>query len=230
MDGEEKEKERDASIWQSIQWMLLMVAIVVGHFALGGSQDHSAAKVGLFIAILTGAIAVCTLIAMLIFKGVIPKRKDLIELAIALTFVASLGYGVAYFISQFYLATIRSSAVQIPTSALAIGFTSVAALSIGIALFAVRVRHRFVYGLSEIIVGFCAAGYKIYSEGGYEIVQAGPVAFAVLTGAIYLIVRGLDNMHQGIDKDPIGKRVSKWFDSVTEDSGESKPKDKDLIP
>lgn len=77
----------------------------------------------------------------------------------------------------------------------------------GLALFGIRIKWRVVYGLTEAVVGLLVAGHRANSDG----VTSADVALvlAILTAGVYLVVRGLDNVHQGwkSETDPIAK----WF-------------------
>jgi hypothetical protein len=74
---------------------------------------------------------------------------------------------------------------------LAVGASALA----GGALFVFRLRVRSLYGMSEVIVGLTVAGHRVgfdisAGEGGNA-----PLFLAVLTAGVYLVVRGLDNLH-----------------------------------
>jgi hypothetical protein len=73
-------------------------------------------------------------------------------------------------------------------------------------LFYFRLRVRSVYGLTEVVVGIGMACSKLCPFGLQESVanSIGNRSFLVpmLTASIYLIVRGLDNVHQGLVQKP----------------------------
>lgn len=74
----------------------------------------------------------------------------------------------------------------------------------GILLFWFRLRHRSFYGLTEALVGLSIAAQKVHQQG-FQNLPRTDVALVLLTASVYLFVRGLDNVHQGIygrDKDP----------------------------
>ena len=80
--------------------------------------------------------------------------------------------------------------------------TTVAVLAVGCLLFAIRYFVRCVYGLTETLVGVVVAVYRIRTDLPTLDRFDAAVALAVLTAGIYLIVRGLDNIHQGYFKEP----------------------------
>jgi hypothetical protein len=93
-----------------------------------------------------------------------------------------------------------------------LGITTIAVLVTvfaGIALFYFRLRWRSLYGITETVVGVLIASYRINTRGEFT-----ELVLAVLTASIYLIVRGLDNVHQGLVKpplDPIAVASFEWL-------------------
>jgi hypothetical protein len=76
-----------------------------------------------------------------------------------------------------------------------LGATAVA----GAALFFIRLRFRIIYGLSEVAVGLYLGWDKAKALTGPLGAASRDEAFlmAMLTASIYLIVRGMDNIHVG---------------------------------
>lgn len=93
--------------------------------------------------------------------------------------------------------------------------TALATLLVGLALFYFRLHLRSPYGLTEILIGLAVATQRaaVAGEGGRE-----DAAFylAVLTAGVYLVVRGLDNVHQGITRTPTDPIVKALFDYFKE--------------
>ena len=83
----------------------------------------------------------------------------------------------------------------------AVYISSFAALFGGL-LFLVRLKLRFIYGASEAIVGLVVSTHKVVTEINQVAAINTNTTLAFLTAGIYLIVRGLDNMHQGLSKEP----------------------------
>lgn len=71
----------------------------------------------------------------------------------------------------------------------------------GAVLFSFRLKYRAVYGLSEATVGVLIAAQKFSDQSENDAGLSFFIAF--LTAGIYLVVRGFDNMHQGLTKQPI---------------------------
>lgn len=74
--------------------------------------------------------------------------------------------------------------------------------------FIFRLRFRSLYGISEAVFGFLIAGNKIITENNFEKLDSG-FFITILTASVYLVVRGFDNIHQGITKDPIDPIATK---------------------
>jgi hypothetical protein len=92
---------------------------------------------------------------------------------------------------------------SLPRGPQAAGMGVIVVLCLGAFLFAVRLRYRATYGLSEVVVGLVIAAYRFEAN----ISGAKPISpdflVAILTAAVYLVVRGFDNIHQGIAKEPV---------------------------
>lgn len=107
-----------------------------------------------------------------------------------------LGLGFAYYtilasVYDFFFYLIDSSS----RSAMTLIVTVVGTLSLGGLLFYFRLKQRLIYGVTEILVGLFVAGYRVISTNSSGYLQ--PEFFIViLTAGVYLVVRGMDNMHQ----------------------------------
>lgn len=94
---------------------------------------------------------------------------------------------------------------------------SAAVLFVGIALFWFRMRLRVTYGLTEILVGVSIASYKYIETaqgGGPNAAADANLIIALLTAGVYLVVRGLDNMQQGlkaVPSDPLCQPLINWY-------------------
>jgi len=103
---------------------------------------------------------------------------------------------------------------SLPSSAAAIRidiFATIIAFILGVALFIFRLKLRFLFGVSEICVGFTVVLYRI--DTGIDKLNI-DVWLAILTAGIYLVVRGLDNIYIGLTveaSDPISKKISGFF-------------------
>lgn len=88
-------------------------------------------------------------------------------------------------------------------------------LTIGAALFFIRLKFRCLYGSTEVIVGV-AVGYFQVAKVNSNIPLDESFFVPFLTAAIYLVVRGLDNMHAGLkasNPDFVARRLlrSRWI-------------------
>jgi hypothetical protein len=95
-----------------------------------------------------------------------------------------------------------------------VGVGVVATGVVGGALFYFRLRYRSLYGCSEVIVGLLVAGQRLNDEVASKL--NAPVLMALLTAGAYLVVRGLDNVHQGVKSDPI---AASFVDAVDKRAG-----------
>lgn len=91
----------------------------------------------------------------------------------------------------------------------AIILTSLLTLSVGSMLFYFRLRMRAIYGLTEAAIGIVVAGNRALTQ--IDQFTSSDFYLAILTASVYLIVRGFDNIHQGLTKDPIDQYGTKLF-------------------
>lgn len=89
-----------------------------------------------------------------------------------------------------------------------ISLTASITLCAGIVLFYFRLHMRCIYGATEAIAGVAVAVQRVTIEPTSP-AQAPAFYLAILTAGVYLVVRGLDNVHQGWTKEP-HDRVAKW--------------------
>ncbi|MBK9284048.1 MAG: hypothetical protein IPM51_06970 [Sphingobacteriaceae bacterium] len=87
--------------------------------------------------------------------------------------------------------------------------TSIFTLGLGSALFYFRLRMRTIYGLTEAAIGIVVAGNRALSQ--IDQFVSTDFYLAILTASVYLIVRGFDNIHQGLIKEPIDPYGKKLF-------------------
>jgi hypothetical protein len=77
-----------------------------------------------------------------------------------------------------------------------------ATLGVGAVLFFVRLRYRSIYGLTEVSAGMFIAAFRFSVMESVSALADPNVLIFLLTAGVYLVVRGLDNIHQGLTKDP----------------------------
>jgi hypothetical protein len=131
-----------------------------------------------------------------------PTRKDIytaFTFPVVLFIVAAVYYSIGVTVLDFGLWAFKFWSFQVGVILATVFFT----LFIGGGLFWFRLRYRCMYGLSETLVGVAVAGLRISQPGSLGTFQDPNFYLAMLTAGVYLVVRGLDNMHQGLTKDPI---------------------------
>lgn len=120
--------------------------------------------------------------------------------------VALIYYGVGVALKDFYLWAIRP-ANRLHTALFVLGF---AAIAVGAVLFMFRLRLRFAYGFTESVVGLVVAVSKLSEDLSAKAALSANTYIVVLTAGVYLMVRGFDNMHTGLTKDPVDPFI-KWL-------------------
>ncbi len=86
-------------------------------------------------------------------------------------------------------------------------------LVFGAALFLFRLQFRGIYGLTEVSAGIFIAAFRFsLAESAYALVDPNFLIF-FLTAGVYLVVRGLDNIHLGMTRepDPIVAALMHWY-------------------
>ncbi len=110
-------------------------------------------------------------------------------------------YSVAVAIKDSYVWVTGLVLTRQSVIAVAIG-----TFAVGGVLYVIRYHFRCIFGLTEIVVGVSIGTFKISSDTEIN----AEFYFVLLTAAIYLVVRGLDNFQQGLTKDPKDK-LMKWL-------------------
>jgi len=92
--------------------------------------------------------------------------------------------------------------------------TTVEVLVLGAVLFYVRLKVRAVYGVIEVAVGVLVAVVNVIDSPPKVLPTDPSFVLPMLTASVYLVVRGLDNVHQGSEEpsmDPVAFLVRKLF-------------------
>ncbi|MGE5385343.1 MAG: hypothetical protein ACM3SV_05570 [Betaproteobacteria bacterium] len=74
--------------------------------------------------------------------------------------------------------------------------SAVGVLISGHILFIFRQKYRSVYGATELLIGVAIAinnAHTLFKKGDFDLT----LVFAFITAGVYLVVRGLDNIHEG---------------------------------
>jgi hypothetical protein len=91
---------------------------------------------------------------------------------------------------------------------------SLLVLLIGASLFYFRLRFRTIYGTSEVLIGVGIAMQRVVGTPKGAVALTTDVFLALLSASIYLVVRGCDNIHRGLTKeplDPLATAIVKWL-------------------
>lgn len=91
------------------------------------------------------------------------------------------------------------------------------ALALGIMLYKFRLKQRVLYGVSEIMVGVTVTVFHARTSYPAGHLDNPELYIAILTAGIYLIVRGLDNIDQGI-KSKSNNPLLRWLFGSPPDS------------
>ena len=80
-------------------------------------------------------------------------------------------------------------------------------LIFGHILFIFRQKYRSTYGATELLIGIAIAmnnAQSLFRKGDFDLT----LVFAFITAGVYLVVRGLDNIHEGSKEKKSGKSES----------------------
>lgn len=94
--------------------------------------------------------------------------------------------------------------------------TALFIITVGVGLFYFRLKARATYGFTEATAGLAVSIQRVWDQP--EQIKTFTFHFALLTASIYLFVRGLDNIHQGLTKEPIdpwGSRIYAFLKKKT---------------
>jgi hypothetical protein len=124
---------------------------------------------------------------------VIAKHLILVPIvAILLTPMGGLFYSIAATITDL----IQWLALQLSENGRSAALAGAVTALLGAGFFAFRLKFRFIYGMTEAMVGLGVAGHRVGFATTSEPGGSAALYLAVLTAGVYLVVRGLDNAHQ----------------------------------
>jgi hypothetical protein len=111
-----------------------------------------------------------------------------------------------------YEETVQGSAT---TRSLMVIVTALFTAVVGGVFFFFRLRQRLIYGATEAVAGVTIAAHRMSVEPTLGLPTETSFYFAVLTAGIYLVVRGLDNMHQAVKAgDPLVERLRAFAPAI----------------
>lgn len=131
--------------------------------------------------------------------------------AAIITPIGSLFYGLGAALIDIFHWIVTTLSERGRSTSLAVAATAL----VGFFLFVFRLKFRCIYGLTEAIVGLLVAGQRVNTEKSVSADVA--LLLALLTAGVYLVVRGLDNIHQGwkARSDPAANWLLKGRDDAT---------------
>jgi|SRR5882672_3771276 len=190
----------------------LETAYVARRHGWSGLVHHSAR-----IAAILAPVILIFGVTIIYKKYALNRRKMVLALAASLPLAAVVGIGSAasFYIWQTALGDLLTwTATQLgPTAthkAQEFGTIYAIVLVLGGLLFWFRLRRRGLYGTTEALLGVLIAPTKYLGHTATD----PDVWIALLTASVYLIVRGFDNIHQGVTgepKDPAAAKIASWI-------------------
>jgi len=198
---------------------LLLLLVIGGVALISDAMDHPDELWEPSLAIVAGLFG--TALVILVIQGFVrrrlPSRTELLELFLKMPvqLFAAVGSWACAIRGIVFVYMLASSF----SDALSMLFIGLLTFAFGGALFAVRLYYRFLYGASEIAIGVFVAVYRYYSDHIAATNQSSisSLTLTILTAGVYLVVRGGDNMHQGLVKpplDPHGQKLLRWLNRL----------------
>ncbi len=191
---------------------VLITALILFFWAIGHTiQTRPSTDILKYSLYIIAAVFVIFSVIMIVlaFQGKVdkPRKGDLVmylATIIAIFLIGPIYYSVGASIKDLYL-WIQSP--QVPKSGAIIMILAITSI-LGVILFYFRLRARSIYGITEAGIGLTVAAYKVASEDSQTLATTN-FYLVILTASVYLVVRGLDNIHQGLTKEPIDQYMRK---------------------
>ena len=219
----EKLREREVPIWIIIVGSVFIAAAVVHAYRTRAIDDILVQSRPVMIALGVVMLLIATVVLFAdpprvtlakAVQAIIPVLIILAAMAVAAVVLGAIFYSVGVSVHDIYL-WIRSDMSGPPqTSSLRLVMVVALPLAAGALLFWFRLRFRAIYGLSEAAVGLWMGGRMI---GGSTTTSASvEFILPILTASVYLMVRGFDNVYQGLSlksdpKDPMATTAIEWL-------------------
>lgn len=129
-------------------------------------------------------------------KTIYFAKLSILPVPIIAIFLLPIG-GVIYGSSAAFIYTFKWISLQLSQSGKSATLAAAVTALLGVIFFTFRLKFRFIYGITEAMVGLSVAGHRVGFVTNSQSTGDAELYLAVLTAGIYLVVRGLDNMHQG---------------------------------
>ena len=206
----ELENTDDTGMPMWIQVLSLISSIISITYCIKTRSLEDFIKYGSYIIFGIFIVIVLILIIGTIRNGFIkPTWKGIFlgvpTIVVLLIFMGISNYAFFVVIKDIFL-WLKSPSIS-KTSAVIL--TALLTLGVGSILFYFRLRMRAIYGLTEAAIGIVVAGNRAITQ--IDQFTSSDFYLAILTASVYLIVRGFDNIHQGLTKEPIDQYGTKLF-------------------
>jgi hypothetical protein len=157
--------------------------------------------------IIIGALSLTAFLGLLI-TAVVTFRDEGLRRTIEMTWNSRAVFSLAFvpFILTYVTMTafldLQAWIANLSGTSVRAAITAALVLFLGITCFMLRLHGRAVYGLVEVVVGVTVALRRLDISKIGQVATDPELALALLTASIYLVVRGFDNIHQGLTKEP----------------------------
>lgn len=199
------EREKNAAFFRRVEirslFGLFVAAVVYAIFARSlEGWSYYVPRITTVAFVLLAALALLGVLVSEAYKELRPSDGLFVLLMIGL--LSALLGALCYSLS---VAAIDLYHFILPRSPIVVGL---ATLGMGCGLFLFRLKARAVYGLTEAVVGVAVAVHRAPPGDITSLSLDSAFFLAILTASVYLVVRGFDNVHQGVSKDPKDAVVS----------------------
>lgn len=126
-------------------------------------------------------------------------------------------YGIITSVVIFILVILLKENFDIVYSTINIWGTLLLLLIIGVSFFLFRTNFRLEYGSIELIFGFYVTS-RIFFDKEFDFTQIGIVEIVQIVSGVYVMVRGLSNIDDGIAGrtfEPNWRRLTRWRNKNT---------------
>lgn len=209
-DSDKLDNAEDSGMPMWVQVLSIILSIISLIYCIKTRSLEDFIKYGSYIVFGIFIVIVLILIISTIRNGFIkPTWKGIFLgvpiIVLLLVFMGISNYAFFVLIKDIFI-WLKSPSIS-KTSAVIL--TSMLTLGVGSILFYFRLRMRAIYGLTEAAIGIVVAGNRAITQ--IDQFTSSDFYLAILTASVYLIVRGFDNIHQGLTKEPIDKYGTKLF-------------------
>jgi len=193
-------KKRGIPMWLQILIWTVMVASTV--YATKTRSLRDFLHYGPYIALGFSITFILVFTAIIITKGLrkvtVKTYVGIFSIIVVLPIIAGITY-YSFFASIkdifFWVLSPKFSKTS------GIILTSIFVLCTGLGLFYFRLHMRAIYGITEAAIGIIIGAYRVSTQK--DPLSNSDFYLAILSASVFLIVRGFDNIHQGLYKEPV---------------------------